>query len=124
LTCFACYAAAAAVAQIVSPLGIGAVALAASSQLTPQRLLVDEYTHTGSNYVLAQPATELAAYLHKRWVSARCYVHVSAMAGRVVYGSKPLCEQPGTMAGWAQVPLVVALVLYVAAQLFASVAEA
>jgi hypothetical protein len=64
--------------EIVSPLGIGAVALAASSQLTPQRLLVDEYTHTGSNYVLAQPATELAAYLHKRSLKVALVPDVAA----------------------------------------------
>lgn len=57
-------------AQVVSPLGPSAVALAASSQVTQQRLLVDEYTQSGSSYELAQPSTELAAYLHKRWVPA------------------------------------------------------
>lgn len=53
-------------AQVVSPLGPSAVALAASTQVTQQRLLVDEYTQSGSSYELALPSTELAAYLHKR----------------------------------------------------------
>jgi hypothetical protein len=52
--------------EVVSPLGPGAVALAASSQLTPQRLLVDEYSRSGGSYVLDQPATELSKYLHNR----------------------------------------------------------
>lgn len=93
---------AAVLVQIVSPLGIGAVALAASSQLTPQRLLVDEYTCTGSNFVLAQPATELAAYLHKRWVSlhALCTCNQARrQAGLCTNRSK--VKQPGAMAGWA-----------------------
>jgi hypothetical protein len=52
--------------QVVAPLGPTSVALAASSQLTPQRLLVDEYYRSGGGYVLAQPAAELATYLHSR----------------------------------------------------------
>jgi hypothetical protein len=54
--------------QVVAPLGPSSVALAASTQLTPQRLLVDEYYRSGGGYVLAHPAAELGAYLHRRCV--------------------------------------------------------
>jgi hypothetical protein len=64
--------------QVVSPLGPSAVALAASSQVTQQRLLVDEYTQSGSSYELAQPSTELAAYLHKRSLNVALVPDVAA----------------------------------------------
>lgn len=67
--------------QVVSPLGPSAVALAASTQVTQQRLLVDEYTQSGSSsssYELAQPSTELAAYLHRRSLNVALVPDVAA----------------------------------------------
>lgn len=57
------------------------MALAAQTQDTAQRMLVDEYYRSGTNsYVLAQPATELAAYLHKRALRVALVPDVSAAA--------------------------------------------
>jgi len=47
-------------------LGPSAVALAAHTQQTARRMLVDEYDRQGNGYVLSSAATELAFYLHKK----------------------------------------------------------
>eukprot|EP00879_Flechtneria_rotunda_P007978 GHRR01008359.1.p1 GENE.GHRR01008359.1~~GHRR01008359.1.p1 ORF type:complete len:422 (+),score=101.66 GHRR01008359.1:138-1403(+) len=67
--------------EVIAPLGTSAVALAAHTQLAPQRLLVDEYTQSSSgSYVLSKAATELATYLQRRAVSVALVPDVTAAA--------------------------------------------
>ncbi|KAF8071339.1 hypothetical protein HT031_001423 [Scenedesmus sp. PABB004] len=71
-----------ALSEVVAPLGGGAaLALAASSQLTHRRLLVDEYARgPGGAYTLTRPATELAAWLHAAGVPLALVPDVGAAA--------------------------------------------
>jgi hypothetical protein len=57
------------------------MALAAHTQYTPQRLLVDEYQRSSNgSYTLAAAATELATYLHRKGLSIALVPDVSAAA--------------------------------------------
>lgn len=67
--------------QVVASIGHSAVALAAHTQLTPQRLLVDEYFRSSNgSYTLSAAATELATYLHRKGLSIALVPDVSAAA--------------------------------------------
>lgn len=85
--------------EVLAPLGPSAVALAAHTQQTPQRMLVDEYYRSGANsYVLAQPATELAAYLHKRAMRVALVPDVSAAAAAAAGGPGIPAAMPNSVA--------------------------
>jgi hypothetical protein len=80
------------VMQVVAPLGPSAVALAAHTQLTAQRLLVDEYQRQGSSFILAKPATELATYLHSRALNVALVPDVptaAAAAAAAAHAGRP-----------------------------------
>eukprot|EP00775_Hariotina_reticulata_P003023 gene3023-3304_t len=90
--------------QVVAPLGPSAVALAAHTQLVPQRLLVDEYHRHGSSFTLATPATELATYLHRRALDIALSTNSVLMVAPTAFGFNEQAAQDNSFMHAAEKP--------------------